>query len=120
MPNLYNSPDRLTGPFTHGGDPAPLATEALRGEGAQLVNAHGHRFMPDIDPRAELAPRDVVARAVFDEIKSGGVGLDLRPSHCGQFGDAVSALAEQCRKTNIDPTTTPCRLRRQRISTWAA
>lgn len=98
-------PTALTGM----GDPAPLATEALRGEGAQLVNAQGHRFMPDIDPRAELAPRDVVARAVFNEInKSGGVGLDLRPNGIAEnLTKRFPTLAEQCAKNNIDPAKTP-------------
>ena len=41
-----------------------LISEAVRGAGAVLLDAHGHRFMPDIDPRAELAPRDVVALAI--------------------------------------------------------
>lgn len=102
-------PTALTGPFTHGSDPAPLATEALRGEGAQLVNAHGHRFMPDIDERAELAPRDVVARAVFNQInETGGVGLDLRPNGIADnLATRFPTLAEQCRKVGIDPTATP-------------
>ena len=39
-----------------------LISEAVRGEGAWLVDRHGHRFMPDYDPRGELAPRDVVCR----------------------------------------------------------
>ena len=102
-------PTALTGPFSNGSDPAPLATEALRGEGAQLVNAKGHRFMPDIDPRAELAPRDVVARAVFNQInETGGVGLDLRPNGIADnLATRFPTLAEQCTKNNIDPTTTP-------------
>ena len=50
-----------------GRDPAPLATEALRGEGAKLLNARGEAFMIDYDPAAELAPRDVVARAIHAE-----------------------------------------------------
>jgi L-aspartate oxidase len=53
-----------------------LITEAMRGEGAQLkIPGTGHRFMPDFDPRAELAPRDVVARAIDHEIKR--LGLDF-------------------------------------------
>jgi L-aspartate oxidase len=52
-----------------------LITEAMRGEGGQLkLPTNGHRFMPDFDPRAELAPRDIVARAIDHEIKR--LGLD--------------------------------------------
>ena len=54
-----------------GRDPAPLATEALRGEGAILVDEKGTRFMPAIHRDAELAPRDVVARAIHREIAAG-------------------------------------------------
>src|ERR1700753_765953 len=60
-----------------GRDPAPLATEALRGEGATLINGHGERFMPARHPLAELAPRDIVTRGVFAEIAAGrGAFLD--------------------------------------------
>jgi L-aspartate oxidase len=50
-----------------------LLTEALRGEGAWLLRPDGTRFMPDFDPRAELAPRDIVARAIDHEMKRLGV-----------------------------------------------
>ena len=60
-----------------GRDPAPLATEAIRGEGATLVNRAGERFMLRVHAEAELAPRDVVARAVFAELQAGrGAFLD--------------------------------------------
>jgi L-aspartate oxidase len=53
-----------------GRDPAPLLTEALRGEGATLINAAGERFMLKTHPLAELAPRDIVARAIVAEMRS--------------------------------------------------
>ncbi|HGM6862096.1 TPA: L-aspartate oxidase [Serratia rubidaea] len=49
-----------------------LLTEALRGEGAHLLRPDGSRFMPDFDPRGELAPRDIVARAIDHEMKRLG------------------------------------------------
>jgi L-aspartate oxidase len=59
------------------GRPAFLLSEALRGAGAQLINSRGERFMPSIHPDAELAPRDIVARAVAHECRSGPVFLSL-------------------------------------------
>ena len=59
-----------------------LVSEAVRGEGAVLLDEHGHRFMTDIDPKAELAPRDVVARANFLTMQAQGgkpIMLDVSP-----------------------------------------
>jgi L-aspartate oxidase len=55
-----------------GDSPTPLITEALRGEGALLRNAAGERFMPAVDPKAELASRDVVVRAMNAEMAREG------------------------------------------------
>lgn len=89
-----------------GADPAPLATEALRGEGATLVNADGERFMLGIDKRAELSPRDVVARAVFAEIAAGrGAFLDCRPAIGARFPEAFPTVYGHCRAAGIDPVT---------------
>ena len=61
-----------------GVNPAPLISEAVRGAGAMLVDTAGHRFALDDDPRGELAPRDVVARAVARADAGGGAFLDAR------------------------------------------
>ncbi len=55
-----------------GGSPTPLVTEALRGEGAVLRNAAGERFMVGVDPKAELAARDIVVRAMLAEMEREG------------------------------------------------
>ncbi|MDQ6954753.1 MAG: L-aspartate oxidase [Mariprofundaceae bacterium] len=56
----------------HASAPTMLLSEALRGEGAHLINQNGHRFVFDYDARGELAPRDIVARAIDHEIKKYG------------------------------------------------
>lgn len=86
-----------------GADPMPLATEAIRGEGAVLVNSRGERFMADI-PGAELAPRDIVARAVFSELTAGErVFLDARAALGQRFANRFPAVTAVCRKTGLDP-----------------
>jgi L-aspartate oxidase len=59
-------------------NPAPLISEAVRGAGALLIDRDGNRFALDADPRGELAPRDVVARAVAAANAAGGAWLDAR------------------------------------------
>jgi L-aspartate oxidase len=61
-----------------GVNPAPLISEAVRGAGAVLLDGSGRRFAPAFDPRGELAPRDIVARAVAAADAAGGAWLDAR------------------------------------------
>jgi L-aspartate oxidase len=91
-----------------GRDPAPLATEALRGEGAILLNRAGKRFMLDIHPDAELAPRDVVARGIFAEVKSGrGAFLDCTKAVGDKFEEHFPTVWGYCREAGIDPSRQP-------------
>jgi L-aspartate oxidase len=86
-----------------GRDPAPLATEAIRGEGAILVNRAGARFMPRVHPEAELAPRDIVARAVFAELQAGrGAFLDARKA-IANFAERFPGVAAYCASAGIEP-----------------
>ena len=87
-----------------GRDPAPLATEALRGEGAILVNKAGERFMTKLHPLAELAPRDIVARSVFAEIAAGrGAFLDARSAPGARFAEKFPTVHASCISAGIDP-----------------
>jgi L-aspartate oxidase len=91
-----------------GADPAPLATEALRGEGAILINDLGQRFMPAIHKDAELAPRDIVARANFRQIKAGRkVFLDTRQTLGARILTAFPTVAKYCKDAGIDPVKDP-------------
>jgi L-aspartate oxidase len=87
-----------------GRDPAPLATEALRGEGSILRNADGRAFMADYHPAKELAPRDVVARAIHAERAAGrGAFLDATTAVGAHFPHEFPAVFEACRSGGIDP-----------------
>ncbi len=91
-----------------GRDPAPLATEALRGEGARLINKAGERFMLAVHPQAELAPRDVVARAVYAEVQAGrGAFLDCREAIGAEFEKHFPTVYNYCREAGIDPVKEP-------------
>ncbi len=91
-----------------GRDPAPLATEALRGEGAVLINARGERFMTAIHKDAELAPRDVVARAIHRQIVSGQtVFLDCRAAIGASFASRFPTVFAACQAAGIDPAVQP-------------
>ena len=74
-----------------------LVSEAVRGEGAILLDEHGHRYMKDVDPRAELAPRDVVARENFRVMQAQDgrpVMLDVSPMRA-EHPDLASFLARR-------------------------
>jgi L-aspartate oxidase len=89
-----------------GRDPAPLATEALRGEGAQLVNLDGTPFMTGYHYLGDLAPRDSVARAVASEIAAGrGAYLDCRAAIGAGFPDHFPTVFAACAAAGVDPRT---------------
>ncbi len=82
-----------------------LISEAVRGEGAQLVNARGEAFMERYDPRAALAPRDVVARAIDQEMKRSGarcVFLDIRPQGAAFLQTRFPTIYRTCLSFGID------------------
>ncbi|MHC4818054.1 MAG: L-aspartate oxidase, partial [Planctomycetota bacterium] len=90
-----------------------LVTEAVRGEGAYLIDDRGRRFLQGVHPAAELAPRDVVSRAIADQLARddvGGIFLDLRhwaPDQAQRF----PGLARTCARYGLDSSRHPIPVR---------
>lgn len=101
--SLYLGPNRPRGQ-------QPLVSEAMRGEGGQLIDANGVRFMVGQHELAELAPRDVVAKAITRVLNSQGVDnvyLDVR--HLGEekLLSRFPSIVARCRQAGVDPVTQP-------------
>ncbi len=87
------------------GSSRALITEAVRGEGAHLVDRNGYRFMKDYHPDLELAPRDVVSRAIVEQIRKthfSHVYLDVRHLPTQQFRERFPQLAQLVDQFDID------------------
>src|SRR5207244_11069356 len=91
------------------GSPRFLISEALRGEGARLVNANGERFMERYHPGADLGPRDVVARAIVRESQrtGGPVSLTLAHLDAAYVRRRFPTIAAMCRRMGLDIATDP-------------
>ncbi|MBI4940241.1 MAG: L-aspartate oxidase [Actinobacteria bacterium] len=88
----------------------PLVSEAVRGEGAVLLDAHGTRFMVGRHPLADLAPRDVVAAAIGERIAATGAGhvlLDARHLGAAVLERRFPTVLASCRAAGVDPVTEP-------------
>ncbi|CAA7599921.1 L-aspartate oxidase [Acididesulfobacillus acetoxydans] len=88
------------------GAPRFLISEAVRGEGGQLINRDGKRFMDGI-PGRELAPRDVVTRAIWKEMSQGEVYLDFRPIGRDKILRRFPSIRETCRNYGLDVLEAP-------------
>jgi L-aspartate oxidase len=87
-----------------------LISEAVRGEGAHLLDRNGERFMKDYHKMGELAPRDVVSRAILDRMARTGsthVLLDVRHLGAKPFAERFPQIDQQCRRFGIDPGKDP-------------
>lgn len=104
-------PTALVVPAGPGGERSaqqPLVSEAMRGEGAHLIDADGKRFMVGQHDLAELAPRDVVAKGIHRVLTATGadhVYLDAR--HIPDLADRFPTITATCRAAGIDPVTEP-------------
>ncbi|CCD94389.1 L-aspartate oxidase (Quinolinate synthetase B) [Bradyrhizobium sp. ORS 375] len=100
-PTAFDGPSR----------PLPLLTEAIRGDGAVLIDETGLRFMAD-EPGAELAPRDVVARAVWRHRAQGHrTFLDARERPGDLFAARYPVISAFCRMAGLDPAVDPIPVR---------
>ena len=100
--------------LTKAGAPRFLISEAVRGEGAHLVDGQGHRFTFDYHPAGELAPRDIVSRAIFSHLQhtesdpaSANVWLDLRPIPAATIQHRFPNIIQVCQEWGIDVFRTP-------------
>ena len=90
------------------GSSRSLITEAVRGEGAHLVDSGGYRFMPDYDDRLELAPRDVVSQSIIRQMQKTShpcVYLDLSHLDGERMLARFPGIAKTCRKFGLDITS---------------
>lgn len=96
------------------GSSRSLITEAIRGEGAWLIDSDGHRFMPDYDERAELAPRDIVSRSIVEQMEKTrrpSVFLDLRHLEAKHVHSRFPGIAKTCAEFGIDIAADPIPVR---------
>jgi L-aspartate oxidase len=95
--------------LTQPGAPRFLISEAVRGEGAHLIDQQGHRFAFDYHPDGELAPRDIVSRSIYSYLQktnadpaSAHVWLDLRPIPRDRIQYRFPNIIQVCRKWGVD------------------
>ncbi|MEX0714297.1 MAG: L-aspartate oxidase [Pirellulales bacterium] len=96
------------------GSSRSLITEAMRGEGAHLIDRTGNRFMPDYDSRAELAPRDIVSRAIVSQMEKtrhSNVYLDLAHLEADRVRRRFPGIAAVCAEFGLDIARDPIPVR---------